>query len=58
MRQAIIEHGVSENAADAMLEMYAAVEAGKLRSTQPRRRQITTRTTLAEFARERHGCRC
>jgi uncharacterized protein YbjT (DUF2867 family) len=52
MRQAIIEHGVSENVADAMLEMYAALEAGKLRSTQPRRRRITTPTTLAEFAHE------
>jgi uncharacterized protein YbjT (DUF2867 family) len=51
-RQAIIESGVSENAADLMLEMYDAVESGRLRSTQPRRRQTTTSTTLAEFARD------
>ena len=51
MRQAIIENGVSENAADAMLEMYDAVESGKLRPAQPRSRQTTTPTTLSEFAR-------
>jgi uncharacterized protein YbjT (DUF2867 family) len=50
-RRAIIESGVSENAADLMLEMYDAVEAGRLRSTQPRRRRTITSTTLAEFAR-------
>jgi uncharacterized protein YbjT (DUF2867 family) len=51
MRQAIIENGVSENVADAMLEMYDAVESGRLRPTQPRSRQTTTPTTLSEFAR-------
>ncbi len=51
MRQAIIERGVSENAANAMLEMYDAVESGRLRPTQPRLRQTATPTALAEFAR-------
>jgi uncharacterized protein YbjT (DUF2867 family) len=51
-RQAIIEHGVSENAADLMLEMYSAVETGRLRPSQPRSPETTTPTTLAEFARQ------
>jgi uncharacterized protein YbjT (DUF2867 family) len=51
-RQAILSGGTSENAADLMLEMYDAVETGRLRSLQPRSEQTTTPTTLAEFARE------
>jgi uncharacterized protein YbjT (DUF2867 family) len=52
MRQYLIENGISENAADSLLEMYAAVEAGKLKMLQPRSAKTTTPTTLAEFARE------
>ena len=51
-RRSIIESGVSENAADAMLEMYDAVERRKVLPTQPRSFRTTTMTTLADFARE------
>ena len=34
-----------------MLEMYDAVDTGKLRTTQPRSAETTTPTTLEEFAR-------
>ena len=51
-RDAMLEKAISENAADSMLEMYDAVETGKLRTTQPRSEETTTSTTLAEFARE------
>ena len=52
MRDSMLNAGMSENAADLMLEMYDAVENGKLRTTQPRSNETTTSTTLAEFARE------
>ncbi len=51
-RDAMLEKAISENAADSMLEMYDAVETGRLRTTQPRTEETTTSTTLAEFARE------
>jgi uncharacterized protein YbjT (DUF2867 family) len=51
-RQALLAGGGSENAADLMLEMYDAAEAGRLRPQQPRSADTTTPTTLAEFARE------
>jgi uncharacterized protein YbjT (DUF2867 family) len=51
-RQAIIENGVSENAADLLLEMYDAIEKGRVHPTQLRSEQTTTTTTLADFARE------
>ena len=51
-RQAILAGGVSENLADLLLEMYDAVESGRLRSSQPRSKDSTTPTTLADFARE------
>ena len=35
-----------------MLEMYDAVETGKLRPIQPRSAETTTRTTLAEFVHD------
>ena len=52
MRQVLLGHALSENVADLMLEMYAAIEAGKLRTLQPRSAETTTPTTLAEFAHE------
>ena len=52
MRDSMLGAGMSENAADLMLEMYDAVETGKLRTTQPRSNETTTSTTLAEFVRE------
>ncbi len=52
MRLMLLESAMSENAADLMLEMYDAVDTGKLRTTQPRSAETTTPTTLEEFARE------
>ncbi len=52
MRQVLIDNAVSENAADLMIEMYDAIETGKLRPMQPRTSETTTATTLAEFARD------
>jgi uncharacterized protein YbjT (DUF2867 family) len=51
-RQSLISAGISENGADLMLEMYDAAEAGGLRPLQPRSKETTTPTTLAEFARD------
>jgi len=50
MHQTLIETGMSENAADSLLEMYDAVETGKLHTIQPRSTQTNTPTTLAMFA--------
>jgi uncharacterized protein YbjT (DUF2867 family) len=52
MRQHLIEAGISENAADQMLEMYDAIESGRLKSLLPRPAGITTTTTLAEFVHD------
>jgi uncharacterized protein YbjT (DUF2867 family) len=51
-RRLFIEHGMSENAADAMLELYQGIEAGLLRPTQPRGPQTSTPTSLGEFAQD------
>ena len=51
-RQNLLAGGLSENVADMLLEMYDAIESGKVRSLQPRWAETTTPTTLAEFARE------
>jgi uncharacterized protein YbjT (DUF2867 family) len=51
-RQALLETGMSENAADSVLEMYDAAESGKIRAQQPRTPQTTTPTTLEMFAHE------
>jgi len=51
-RRAMIDSAVSENAADLMLEMYEAVETGRLRAMEPRSARTTTPTTLSEFARD------
>ena len=52
MRQVMLDNAISENAADAMLEMYDAVEIGRLQTLQPRSAETTTPTTLAEFVRD------
>ena len=52
LRQVMIENGMSDNACDLMLELYDAVETGRLRPTKPRSAETTTPTTLAEFAHE------
>jgi len=51
-RRAMLENALSENAADLMLEMYDAVENGKLQTIEPRSTKTTTPTTLTEFARD------
>ena len=52
MRHHLVETGMSENFADLMMEMYDAMENGRLQATQLRSRETTTPTTLAEFAHE------
>jgi uncharacterized protein YbjT (DUF2867 family) len=52
MRHGLIEQGFSENAAELLLEMYEAVELGRLRPSEARSPESTTPTTLAEFAHE------
>lgn len=39
-RQVLLDHAISENAADLMLEMYDAAETGRLRSLQPLGRNV------------------
>lgn len=51
-RQMMHDHALSDNAIELMLEMYEAVESGRLRPTQPRSADTTTPTTLAEFAHD------
>jgi len=51
-RENFLEIGMTENAADSMLEMYEAVESGLLRAMQPRSALTTTPTTLMEFAHD------
>ncbi len=51
-RQAMLDNAMSENAADLMLEMYDAVESGRLQTIEPRSTKTTTPTTLTEFARD------
>jgi uncharacterized protein YbjT (DUF2867 family) len=51
-RQAMLHNAMSENAADLMLEMYDAVETGRLQTIEPRSTKTTTPTTLTEFARD------
>jgi uncharacterized protein YbjT (DUF2867 family) len=51
-RQAFLESGMTENFADLLLEMYDALERGRLQPLERRSPQTTTPTTLADFARE------
>jgi uncharacterized protein YbjT (DUF2867 family) len=51
-RKILLESAMSENAVDMMLEMYDAVDSGRLRGNEPRSDKTTTPTTLEEFARE------
>ena len=51
-RQLLLDNAISENAVDLMLEMYDAIEAGKLRPIQNRSPATTTPTTLGEFVHE------
>ena len=51
-RDALLGMGMSPGAADAMLELYRAVNDGTIVSEEPRSLETTTPTTFAEFARE------
>jgi uncharacterized protein YbjT (DUF2867 family) len=51
-RNALLQNGMSEHMADLLLEMYAAVESGRMRSSRSRSAETTTPTTFGEFARE------
>lgn len=52
MRQFLIQNAISEDGADLLVELYEGVDAGRVRSMEPRSTRTTTPTTLAEFARE------
>jgi uncharacterized protein YbjT (DUF2867 family) len=52
MRQMMLDNAMSENAVDLLLEMYDAVEAGRLQTLEPRSPKTTMPTTLAEFAHD------
>ncbi|MGO8744862.1 MAG: NmrA family NAD(P)-binding protein [Thermoguttaceae bacterium] len=52
MRAVIVSHGLSENMADIVVEMYDAIENGRLKPEQADRADNRTSTTLADFARE------
>jgi uncharacterized protein YbjT (DUF2867 family) len=52
MRQTLLESGMSEDRADLMLELYAAIESERMMPIQPRSAETTTPTTLAAFAHE------
>jgi hypothetical protein len=43
---------MSESAAAALIEMYEAIESGKMKTLVPRSPETTTPTTLAEFAHD------
>jgi uncharacterized protein YbjT (DUF2867 family) len=51
-RKVLVSMGVSQQFADAMLEMYRAMGNGKLTRAEPRSPETTTPTTLVDFARE------
>ncbi len=52
LRQYLLDKAISANMADLMLEMYDALETGRLQAVQPRTAETTTPTTLLEFVQE------
>jgi uncharacterized protein YbjT (DUF2867 family) len=52
MRAMLVSHGLSENLTDILLEMYDALETGRLKPEQADAADNRTSTTLAGFARE------
>jgi uncharacterized protein YbjT (DUF2867 family) len=52
MRAMIVSHGLSDNMADILVEMYDAIETGRLKPEQADRAANRTSTTLADFAHE------
>jgi uncharacterized protein YbjT (DUF2867 family) len=51
-RKALLQHGMSANVADLFVEMYQALNDGRVRSLQGRSAQTTTPTTLEQFAKD------
>jgi uncharacterized protein YbjT (DUF2867 family) len=51
-RQGLLGAGFSASVADAYVEMYTAINDGRIQSTMSRNTSNTTPTTLEEFARE------
>jgi uncharacterized protein YbjT (DUF2867 family) len=51
-RQIMLDNSMSENAADAMLELYDAADSGLIKPTQQRSAKTTTPTNLLEFLHE------
>lgn len=50
-RKALLTFGFSEASANEMIEMYDALNTGRMQPSQPRTALTTTPTTLEEFAR-------
>ena len=50
-KQGIIGAGLSENVADLFIEMYAALDSGRMAPTEKRTPENTTPTTLEAFAK-------
>ncbi len=50
-RQALRAGGLSEYVAEMVLELYRAIESGRLRPAEPRTAETTTPTTLEQFSR-------
>lgn len=52
VRKALLQHGMSKNVADVFVEMYEAINSGRVHSLQGRRPETTTPTTLPQFAQD------
>ncbi len=50
--ESMLQHGMSGNAADSMLELYDAIETQRLKPIEARSSRNTTPTTLAKFAHD------
>ena len=50
-RKGIVAAGLSENVADLFVEMYAAIDSGRMAPTEKRNAENTTPTTLEAFAK-------
>ncbi len=51
-RKRMLDTGMSESSSELMLELYDAIEKGRIKCTQPRSPETTTPTPLVAFARE------
>jgi uncharacterized protein YbjT (DUF2867 family) len=51
VRSNLINTGMPDSSADMMIELYTAINEGRLTSAEPRTAQTTTKTTIDEFGR-------